>query len=121
MCALSRGPKPRRALKAAIPIAELRGRVQMAKSGPESLYDFTIVSAVPVAFIRIKYAARILAPLAEIAAEFREAILELGAVTHDNAISRELWLCSKHGTLRFFRIIAEGLVELGRDGKLLAG
>ncbi len=81
------------------------------------MYDFTIVSAVPVAFIRVKYAARILAPLAEIAAEFREAIPERNAVTHDTAISRELRLCSKHGTLRFFRIIADGFAGLGRDGQ----
>jgi hypothetical protein len=118
---MSRGPKPRRALNAAIPVAELRGKVQIAGSCPESQYDFTIVSAIPVAFIRVKFAARILIPLEEIASEYRVAILELMAVTRDTAISRELWLCSKHRTLRFFRILSEGLVELGRDGKVLVG
>jgi len=118
---MSRGPKPRRAYRAAIPVARCRGKIQMAENGPERLYDFTIVSAIPVAFVCVKYAPRILLSLTEIAAEFHEAILELMAVTRDTAISRELWICSKHGTLRFFRIMENGLVELGRDGHPLAG
>jgi hypothetical protein len=93
----------------------------MPERSPESLYDFMILCTIPVAFVRVKFAPRIRLSLAEIAADFREAILQLGAVTHDTAISRELWLCSKHGTLRFFRIIADSLVELGRDGRPLAG
>ena len=116
---MSRGPKPRRALSAAIPVAEQRGKIQMSGNGPESLYDFVIVSAVPVVFVRVKYTGRILAPLMEIMAEYREEILRLQSISQDTAISRELWLCSKHGTLRFFRITPSGLVGLGRDGQLL--
>ena len=74
-----------------------------------------------VAFIRVKYAVRILASPAEIAAEFREAVLALQAIPSDTAILRELWLCSKHGTLRFFRILADQLIELGLDGQPRAG
>ena len=118
---MSRGPKPFRALKAAIPIAKHRGMIQMAGNGPENLYDFAIVSTVQVAFIRVKYAARILASPAEIAAEFREVILELQAIPYDTAISLETWRCSKHGTLRFFRILADQLIELGLDGQPRAG
>ena len=114
---MSRGPKPYRALKAAISIAKHRGLIQMAGNGPENFYDFAIVSTAQVAFIRVKYAARILASLAEITAEFREVILALNAIPSDTAISRELWLCSKHGTLRFFRILADHLIELGLDGQ----
>jgi hypothetical protein len=117
---MSRGPKPRRAYKVAIPIAGRRGKIQMAGNGPENLFDFIIISAVPVAFVRVKYAGRILVPLTEITAEYHEEILRLKSISHDTTISRELWLCSKHGTLRFFRIIADGLVELDRDGQPLA-
>lgn len=87
---MSRGPKPCRALKAAIPLAKHRGMIQMAGNGPENLYDFAIVSTVQVAFIRIKCAALIFASPAEIAAEFREVILALQAIPSDTAISREL-------------------------------
>lgn len=118
---MGRGPKPCRALKAAIPIAKQRGMIQVAGNGPENLYDFAIVSTVPVAFIRVKYAARILASPAEIAAEFREVILALQAIPYDSAISHELWLCSKHGTVRFFRILTDRLIELGQDGQPRTG
>ncbi|MFA4848451.1 MAG: hypothetical protein WC626_01865, partial [Methanoregula sp.] len=39
----------------------------------------------------------------------------------DDAISRELWLRSRHGTWRFFRLTSEYLVELGQDGHPLLG
>jgi hypothetical protein len=116
---MSRGPRPRRALDTAIPIAQQRGIVQVTGSGPELLYDFTIVSAIPVAFVRVKYAGRILATLPDIAADFHEAISRLRSIAYDAAISHELWLCSKHGTLRFFSVTADSLIELGRDGKPL--
>jgi hypothetical protein len=116
---MSRGPQPRRALAEAIPIAQTRGNVQIVRQGPENLYDFVIVSAVPVAFVRVKRAERILAPLPEIAQEFHEAILRLCLVASSITISRELWLRSKHGTWRFFRVTGDGIIELGRDGEPL--
>jgi hypothetical protein len=116
---MSRGPLPRRALDAALPVARQRGTVRQAERGPELLYDFTILGVAPIAFVRVKYAARIRAALPEIVACFQEEISLIRLITHDAAISRELWLCSKHGTLRFFRVTNDGLIELGRDGKVL--
>lgn len=121
MCALSRGPLPKRALAAAIPLAEKRGKVQIVRQGPEVLYDFEIVSAIPIAFVRVKRAERILATLLEIAREFHDAIVRLRLVASSAAISRELWLCSKHGTWRFFRVVGDGIIELGRDGEPMRG
>lgn len=118
---MSRGPRPRRALPEAIRLAHLRGTIQPAGKGPEALYHFTILANGMIAFVRVRFAARILASPAEIAATFKEEILRLRAVTQDAAISRELWLRSKHGTWRFFRVTAEGLVELDRDGQVSSG
>jgi hypothetical protein len=114
---MSRGPLPKRALDTAIEIAEQRGIVQKAERGPVFLYDFTIVGTSPVAFIRVKYFPRILALLDEIAAEFRHEIHLLRSITRGAAVSLELWLRSRHGTWRFFRVAADGIVELGRDGR----
>ncbi|MFA4859824.1 hypothetical protein [Methanoregula sp.] len=115
----SRGPRPYRALPEARAMATLRGCVQMAEHGPESRYDFTITDTLPVAFIVIRFAPRILASLRDIETEFHTAILPLRSIASDGSVSRELWLRSKHGTWRFFRIIGEGIVEIGRDGKPL--
>ena len=118
---MSRGPRPRVAIGEALEIAKKRGTVQVAGDNPESLYDFAIVSASPVAFVRVKYAARILAPEIDIASGYRDDIARLRSLPQETAISRELWLRSKHGTWRFFRVTAGALTELGRDGRPLTG
>ena len=119
MCTLSRVPSPKRALAAAIPLAEKRGKIQIVRQGPEALYDFGIVSVIPIAFVSVKRAEHILASVVEIARDFHDAILRLRLVASSAAISRELWLRSKHGTWRFFLVTASGLVELDREGKPL--
>jgi hypothetical protein len=53
--------------------------------------------------------------------EFQDELLQLRMVTRHDAISRELWLRSRHGTWRFFRLMSECLVELGQDGQPLSG
>ena len=82
------------------------------------MYDFTITCTSPVAFVRVKYTPRILASADEIAAEYRHEVRLLRSITQEAAISRELWLRSKHGTWRFLRVTADGIAELGRDGRL---
>ena len=118
---MSRGPPSRRTLAYSIPIARQRGTIQVAGCGPENLYDFAIVFALPVAFVRVSYCSRIHAPVAELMVEFQDELLQLRRVTRHDAISRELWLRSRHGTWRFFRLTSESLVELGQDGQPLSG
>ena len=118
---MSRGPQSRLTLAEALPIARGRGTVQTAGRGPEYLYDFTIVSAIPVAFVRVSYCERIHAPVALIAMDFQDKLVRLRRILRHEAISQELWLRSRYGTWRFFRLTTEGLVELGRDGRLLTG
>ena len=57
---MTRGPRPQRALTEAIPIAQLRGVVQLGGLSPERIYDISIISRLPIAFIRVMFAARIL-------------------------------------------------------------
>lgn len=118
---MSRGPPALQTLRDAIPIAQIRGRVQMAERGPESLFDFTIAETKPVAFVRAKFTEHIRAMLAEIARDYDEDIRQLRLVTQDAAISCELWLRSRYGTWRFFRVTADAIVEIGRDGLPIGG
>ncbi|MFA7694575.1 MAG: hypothetical protein WCX63_03465 [Methanoregula sp.] len=115
---MSRGPPSYRALSDALPIARRRGTTQPAGRAPENLYDFTIVSAIPLAFVRVSYCARIHAPVAEFVNEFQDDLIGLGRIAAHNCISRELWLRSRYGTWRFFRLTANTLVELGQNGEL---
>jgi hypothetical protein len=118
---MSRAPRPRRAIPEAISLARLRGKVQITGNRREVLYHFTIVAAGMVAFVRARFAARILATPSDIAAEFQNDISRLRAVVQAAAISRELWLRSRHGTWRFFRVTVEGLVEINREGQVFSG
>lgn len=121
VCSVSHGPLPYQAIDEAIRIGQLRGRVQMNGTLHERLYDITIATTVPFALVSVKTAPRILAPVREIAADFNEDIVRFRTMIRDKAVSCELWLRSRHGTWRFFRIAADRLVELGRDGLPLAG
>ena len=119
---MSRGPRPHRALADAIPIAQLRGVIQMSGLGPERIYDISIVSKIPVTFARVMFAPQILGAIEQIAGDFKDEIDMLRIIARDAAISAELWLRSKHGTWRFFLVTGTGLIEIGRDGKpLVAG
>jgi hypothetical protein len=116
---MSRGPPSRRALLEAIPLAHQRGTIQVARPGRENLYDFSIVSAIPLAFIRVSYCARIFASVAEIAIEFQDKLVRLRQIVGHQDISRELWLRSRYGRWRFFRLTEAFLIELGRDGRVI--
>jgi hypothetical protein len=118
---MSPAPRPRKTLPDAISLACLRGQVQLARHTREALYHFTIVALGIVAFVRVRYAEQILGTVPEIAAAFREDIARLRAIVQATAISRELWLRSRHGTWRFFRVTADGLVEISRDGNVCPG
>ena len=116
---MSRGPRPHRALAEAMPIAQLRGVVQMSGLGPERIFDISIVSKLPITFARVMFAPQILASIVEIADDFKDEITQLRIIARDAAIRAELWLRSKHGTWRFFLVTATGLVEIDREGKSL--
>jgi hypothetical protein len=84
--------------------------------GPESMCDFQIRTPVHVVFVRVRRFLRILAPLAEIEAEHRNIIQLLRSFPASDSILRELWVYSKHGTYRYFRVTGTGIVEIDRAG-----
>lgn len=110
-----------RAIKDAFLIAALRGIIELAGRAPGRLFDFAIIGASPVAFVRVRFAPHILLELGDIAREYREEIARLRAVARDSAVSIELWIRSRHGSWRFFRIVAAGIIEMDRDGKPIPG
>jgi len=116
---MSRGPRPHRALAEAIPIAQVRGVIQMSGLGPDRIFDISIISRIPVAFVRVMFAPQILGAVTRIAVDFKDEISQLRIIARDAAITAELWMRSKHGTWRFFLVTGTGLVEIDRDGKPL--
>lgn len=114
---MTRGPRPPRALDEAVPIAKARGIIQLTMSGPERIYDISIISKIPVTFSRVMFAPKILAGVHELADYYRKEIAQLRLIARDAAITAELWIRSKHGTWRFFLVTPDFLVEIDREGK----
>ncbi len=116
---MSRGPRPHRALAEVIPIARTRGIIQTALSGPERIYDLSIVSKIPHIFVSVAFAPKILASIPELADYYKKDLARLRLIARDAANVIELWIRSRHGTCRYFQVTPSSLVEVDREGKRL--
>ena len=113
---MSRGPEPDNGFNVAIPLAERRGQVLFFRRASQDFCDFMIKGAWFIAFVRLRLAGRLRGSLAEIGWEFSGTINGLGSFPQSMQIFRELWLYSRHGALRFFRLGAAGLIEIDSLG-----
>jgi hypothetical protein len=113
---MTRGRIPVEALRVAEPIAQKRGLVQhyMRKRG--SVCNFTIMSPGIVAHVALRCVRRLCCTVEEISRDCAAEIAALRIIASSKEISRELWLSSPRYALRFFRVLDNGLIELGRDG-----
>jgi hypothetical protein len=100
----------------AVVIAHKRGCVMRIMYGLESLSDLVIRTAAYVAFIKTRRTEKITATIQEIEYAYRNLIADLRLFPVSAQILPELWIYSKHGTYRFFRISEAGLAEVDRDG-----
>jgi hypothetical protein len=106
-----------RALEDAGAIGKERGLVHLSVRGPESVCDLNIyVTGRCVAHVRIKCVRRLRGSVPEIERDSRQEIAVLRFIVSSHEISREFWLCSPRYAWRFFRVLDEGIVEIGRDG-----
>jgi hypothetical protein len=114
---MRRGPEPKKGFDVAIPAALRRGRVMHFRSSPEYVSNFMIYGNRLVILVCLRLATRISrATLAEIRVEYTGALAGLCTVPSGGPVSRELWLYSRHGAMRFFRAGDAGLEEIDRDG-----
>jgi hypothetical protein len=116
---MSRGPQPVKGLDAALPVAMARGHVMFFRRARGNTADLMVSGNGILAIIAIRNAPRLYGTLAEIEAEFRDAIALLRIHPAGGPVSRELWLYSRYGVLRYFRVEDAGIVELCADGKVM--
>jgi hypothetical protein len=105
-----------RGIALAIPIATNRGHVMVFVPSVTNLGEFMIAGNGWFVIVRIRLARKILASVDEIEAEFHDAITGLGLVPRSGPVSCELWLYSRYGNLRHFRVGDAGLVEINCYG-----
>jgi len=109
---MKRGPPPFKGFDIAIPIAMIRGHVMLYQPLPDYVCDFTIAGNGILAQVRLMMMTRVRASIAEISWEYSDAVVGLCTIAFGGPVSRELWLYSRYGTLRFFRVTEAGLVEI---------
>jgi hypothetical protein len=116
---MSRGIPSQKALDAALPFAQARGEVMFFRQDPGTPCNFLINYAGGGAVVRIRRARRLHCIVPEIVTQNIELLNLLRSVTLSPGITREFWLWSPYGTMRFFRVEDDGLIELDRQGEPL--
>jgi hypothetical protein len=117
---VTRGRPPLKAQEKAFSIAEKRGLVQRYQHRRGNTCNFSIMSPGLVSFVTVQRLERLTALPEDILYDFAVAIGLLRFIASSPDISRELWLRTPHGAWRFFRILDNGIIELDRDGRVLA-
>ena len=116
---MTRGRKPKEAIRSAIRIAEKRGEVDLVRFRPGMIATLIIYCAGFVVHVRIKRVRHIRCSGQVLELEAAEDLAALRLIAGSLQISRELWICSPRGNFRFFRVLEDSLVELDRDGRPL--
>jgi hypothetical protein len=117
---MTKGPVPQKAIDIALPVAMVRGFVIPCRRVNGSVADFVIAGPGWTAVVSICRTKRLNELVAEMAMQFPLAIAGLARVPPAPGRSCEIWACDYYGNIRFFRVAGTGLVEIGRDGNLLA-
>lgn len=115
-----KGPVPEKAIGIALPIAMARGLVILCRRHHGSVADFIIAGFGWTAIVCVCRTKKLNELPEDLAAQFRSAIAGLSRVPPSPGRSCEIWACDYYGNFRFFRVVGTGLVEIGRDGNLLA-
>jgi hypothetical protein len=116
---MTRGRPPKKGLGDAILVAKARGTVMIFLQNKETLCDFMIMGNGNFVFVQVKTTGRIRGTREEIESVFRESIMRLRSFPSSGLILKELWIYSRYGIWRFFRIEDTGIVEICQDGTQL--
>jgi hypothetical protein len=80
--------------------------------------DILIAGSGLLAIVRLRKASRLHGPVADIMAAYQDVIDDLRLYPAGGPVTRELWLFSRYGVLRYFRVEDSGIIETGPDGKV---
>jgi hypothetical protein len=116
---MARGRRPLIALSEAKHIAEKRGDVRYFRHEPDMICSFVIYIVGLVAHVRVRRVERIRITPAWLEREAAADLAALRFIVSSPEISRELWIYTPKGTFRFFRVLANSLAELDRNGQLM--
>ena len=99
----------------ALPVACALGQVMFFLSSPHYPVDFVIQGPGYLGLVGLRRSHKIRATLAEIDHQFARVIAGVRTCPSGGPVSRELWLYSRHGALRFIRVTETGIEEIDRQ------
>jgi hypothetical protein len=117
---MTRGRPVTTALDVAIHIARLRGTVMTFKPGPENFAHLLIRSPGTITFVLIRYASHLHGTPEEIEAMCQDTLVLLRSVPGSGPLVRELWLYSRYGGWRYFRVEDACITEISGNGEAVA-
>lgn len=113
---MKRGPNVSKGIVLAIPHALRRGQVMIFLASLMNLAEILITGSGLFVLVRIRLSRKLSARIADIEADFRDVIDGLRTVPRFGPVSCELWLYSRYGTMRYFRIEDTSIVEIDPFG-----
>lgn len=116
---MSRGPLPEKAIGIAMPVALARGFIILCRHYSGYVCDLVIVEHGRTTIVLVCRTRHLYDTVAGMAAQLRTGIAGLSRLPPDPSRSFEIWACNYSGSLRFFRLVGERLVEICRNGMLL--
>ena len=113
---MTRGRFPELGRDLAKTAAAKRGCAHLVDPGKERTLDVLIITNIHVVLVTLRRCENTGGTIETIETEYREPILLARQIPCGGPVCRELWLYSRYGSLRFFRIENAALVELGPGG-----
>ena len=113
---MTRGRHPKKGLEDAVLVAKARGTVMNFLQNRDSLCDFMIIGNGNLVVVRVRKVRRIRDTREEFEREFQDPIKGLRSFPSSGLILKELWIYSRHGIWRFFRMEDTGMIEICQDG-----
>jgi hypothetical protein len=113
---MTRGRLPKKGLEDAILVAKARGAVMNFLQNRDSLCDFMIVGNDNLVVVRVRKARCIRNSREDFEREFQDPIKGLRSFPSSGLILKELWIYSRYGIWRFFRMEDTVMIEICQDG-----
>jgi len=108
---MTRGPDSEQAIAWATELAVLRGDVYLFRKNRDRPCDFLLVNDREILFVAVRRTRNLYRSMETHAAGYEETIGRLRMVRNP-AAGRQLWLFSRRGKYRMFRVSPEGMEEI---------
>lgn len=113
---MTRGPVPKKAIAAAVKVAESRGEVMDMAEFTDSHLDFILFLTRCTVLVRVRRIRAHVTGPEEIDRLFHEDVLGCRRIPQTPVVSREIWVLTPWSCWQFFRILDDRIIEIRRDG-----